>query len=388
MTAAIAVRGLTLSVPTYVQAERGVGGWGSLLWRAAFDPPRREFVTLLQDIDFDVSAGQRVAILGRNGAGKSTLLRVLNRVYAPTRGSVRVDGSCQSLLNISIGFNGDATLRENIYLRGTAMGMPARLLRRETDAILSFAALEDKAGHRLRTLSSGQRLRLGFAIATAVQHDVMLMDEWLGAGDAEFLEKARERMRGRVAGSQIVVLASHSVALLRDVCTRGIVLDAGRMVFHGDITPALQAYHALLAEARTATDAASPVAGVDAGIGSRAADIYGYVEDLEFDGRRLRVRGWFANTDGGVPTGLAAEMLGSARAADRLDVLARPDVMRHMGLPTDRCGFAAEFTLPDGADVPRVARRLAILGCEGPGPGTPLKFSAPVHDNLSRLGAD
>jgi ABC-type polysaccharide/polyol phosphate transport system ATPase subunit len=379
MPASIHVRDVHLSVPTYVQDGGNVGGWGSLLWRAAFNPPRREYVTLLSDIDFDVRAGDRLAILGRNGAGKSTLLRVLNKVYAPSRGSVEVHGSCQALLNISIGFNGDATLRENIYLRGTAMGMTPRLLRRETPAILDFAGLEDKAGHRLRTLSAGQRLRLGFAIATAIQHDIMLMDEWLGAGDAQFLERAADRMRGRVFGSEIIVLASHSIPLLRDLCTRGIVLEAGKIIFHGDIQPALQAYHALIAEGRE-QQAPAPASG-------QGASVYGYVEHLEFSPGRLRVRGWFANTDGDVPSAIAAEVLGTARQASRMETVRRADVMRHLGLVTDCCGFAAEFDLPADADPGRIAAGLAILGGEGDRPETPLKLASPVSELLARMAS-
>jgi ABC-type polysaccharide/polyol phosphate transport system ATPase subunit len=383
MSASITVRDLSLSVPTYVQGDRRAGGWGSLLWRAAMNPPKREFVTLLSDIDFDVQAGQRVAILGRNGAGKSTLLRVLNKVYTPTRGSVEVRGACQALLNISIGFNGDATLRENIYLRGTAMGMHPSVLRRETPAILEFAGLDDKAGHRLRTLSAGQRLRLGFAIATSVQQDIMLMDEWLGAGDAEFLDRARERMRSRVFGSEIVMLASHSIPLLREVCTRGIVLEAGRIVFHGDIQPALQAYHRLMAERRDALSV-DPTPAEEA---NRAAGVYGFVEQLELVPGCLRVRGWFANTDGDIPSSLAAEVLGTAQLADRLDSIRRPDVMRHLGLAADHCGFAAEFLLPSGAATSEVARQLVLLAGEGSRPDTPLKLATAVRETLERTAA-
>ncbi len=383
MTCSINVRNLSLSVPTFVQGDRRAGGWGSMLWRAAVNPPRREFVTLLSDIDFEVRAGQRVAILGRNGAGKSTLLRVLNKVYAPTRGSVDVTGSCQALLNISIGFNGDATLRENIYLRGTAMGMPPSVLRRETPSILEFAALEDKAGHRLRTLSAGQRLRLGFAIATSVQHDIMLMDEWLGAGDAEFLDRARERMRSRVFGSEVVMLASHSVPLLREVCNRGIVLEEGRVIFHGDIQPALQAYHRLMSERRDALS----VDPTPSEAGARAAGVYGFVEKMELVPGRLRVQGWFANTEGEIPSSLAAEVLGTARLADQFDSVRRPDVMRHLGLPEEHCGFAAEFVLPPEALPADIARQLVILGGDGDRPDTPLKLAAPVRELLERTAA-
>ena len=210
MSVLIRAEGLSLDVPTFMQREREAGGWMSLFLGAAFDPPRRQLVRLLDGLDFEVREGDRLAILGRNGAGKSTLLRVLNRVYQPTTGRLTVQGSCQALLNMSLGFNGEATVRDNIYLRGTAMGLNAMFLRQQVPSILEFSGLEEKVNHRLRTLSSGQKMRLGFAISTTVQHDIMLMDEWVGAGDADFMRKARERLQSRVGGSKIVVLASHS----------------------------------------------------------------------------------------------------------------------------------------------------------------------------------
>ena len=141
---------------------------------------------------------------------------------------------------------GEATVKENVFLRGTAMGIRSAQLRELLDPILDFAGLRDKATHRLKTLSAGQRLRLGFAISTSVQNDIMLMDEWIGAGDAEFLVKARERMVGRVNGSRIVVLASHNVHLVRDVCNPGIVLEQGRVVYFGEVKDALNEYTGLI----------------------------------------------------------------------------------------------------------------------------------------------
>jgi len=134
---------------------------------------------------------------------------------------------------------------ENIFLRGTAMGMKTVQIRQLFDAILEFSGLGEKASHRLRTLSTGQRMRLGFAISTSTQHDIMLMDEWVGTGDSEFMMKAKERMKDRVAGSKVVVIASHGMGLLRDVCNQGLVLDRGRAVFYGGIKDAIKAYKVL-----------------------------------------------------------------------------------------------------------------------------------------------
>lgn len=211
MSAYIKLDRVKLTVPLYVQRERRARNWRAMLLGAALDPPKRVDVELLSDIDFEANEGDRIAVLGRNGAGKSTLLRVINGVYQPTAGRVSVNGSCQALLNMSLGFNAEATVRENIFLRGTAMRLKASSLRDHVEPILHFAGLQEKSSHRLRTLSAGQKMRLGFAISTSVQHDIMLMDEWVGAGDSDFMAKAKARMQSRVGGSKIVILASHSV---------------------------------------------------------------------------------------------------------------------------------------------------------------------------------
>jgi ABC-type polysaccharide/polyol phosphate transport system ATPase subunit len=255
MSVHLHVRHVSLELPLFLQNARSASSMFKTLLGAAFDPPRREFRTILDDISFSAERGDRIGLLGRNGAGKSSLLRVLTGAYRPTRGEVDSVGSKQALLNVSLGFNLEATVLENVYLRGTAMGLRASHVRDVLQPVLDFAELQDKTHHRLKTLSSGQRMRLGFSIATAVQHDIMLMDEWIGAGDAAFIHKARDRMRDRVDGAKIVVLASHNSALLRDVCNRGLVLDGGRVQYFGDIAPAIAAYETILRTPAPATAA-------------------------------------------------------------------------------------------------------------------------------------
>ena len=126
MGARILAERVSLDVPTFLQSDQAVDGWGGLFMGAAFQAPRRKLVRLLDSIDLEVNEGDRLALLGRNGAGKSTLLRVLNRVYQPTEGRLDVQGSCQALLNMSLGFNGEATVTENVYLRAIAMGSDRR----------------------------------------------------------------------------------------------------------------------------------------------------------------------------------------------------------------------------------------------------------------------
>jgi len=145
-------------------------------------------------------------------------------------------------LNLNLGFNPEATVKENIFLRCAAMGLRPSQAQALIDPVLEFADLEGVINHRLATLSSGQRMRLGFAISTSLQHDIMLLDEWFGAGDAEFVEKARTRMTDRVAGSKIVVLASHNFQMLRQVCNFGLVLDGGTAKYFGPLEDAISAY--------------------------------------------------------------------------------------------------------------------------------------------------
>jgi lipopolysaccharide transport system ATP-binding protein len=257
MSAHIRVRNVSLEVPLYLQSDRSAKSWLQTLLGAATARPHREFLTILKDVSFDVEEGDRLALIGRNGAGKSTLLRVLTEAFLPTVGTVDVSGTRQALLNISLGFNAQATVMENIYLRGTAMGIHTSQLRSLVHPILDFSGLQELAQRRLHTLSSGQKMRLGFAIATSVEQDIILMDEWLGAGDAEFLKQARERMDDRVRGSKIIVLASHNNGLLKRICNKGMVMDKGRVTFFGPIDEALEMYKGMVTPAKAGAKAAA-----------------------------------------------------------------------------------------------------------------------------------
>lgn len=245
MKSHISAKDITLEVPYFEQSRRSGKSWASTLLGAAFSPPKRRFARILDGVSFEIAEGSRVALLGRNGAGKTTLLRVLSGAFQPTSGRIDITGTRQALLNLGLGFNQEATLAENIFLRATAMGISPAEIRGMVDSIFEFSGLGDVAQRRLSTLSSGQRMRLGFAISTSVQHDIMLMDEWFGAGDASFVNKARARLNDRVASSQIVVLASHNFQMLRKVCNSGIVLERGQVAFTGEINDAINAYKAI-----------------------------------------------------------------------------------------------------------------------------------------------
>lgn len=171
-----------------------------------------------------------MGLSGHNGSGKSTLLRVLAGVYEPTSGSIDVRGRIASLLDISIGMDGESSGIENIYLRGILLGLSKKEIQRKVDEIVDFSELGDFIDLPIRTYSSGMWMRLAFSIATSIDADILLMDEWLSVGDADFVKKAEERLRHIVKKTPIIVIASHSLEVLNEVCNRRITLEGGRIV--------------------------------------------------------------------------------------------------------------------------------------------------------------
>jgi ABC-type polysaccharide/polyol phosphate transport system ATPase subunit len=370
MQVSIEAEHLSLAVPTYLQRDRTSSHWGSVFFGAMFDPPRRQSAILLDDFNFTIREGERMALLGQNGAGKSTLLKVLNGAYAPTSGRLVVNGHTQALLNMSLGFHNQATVRENIFLRGTAMGLATSYIRRHVDEILDFADIPEKMNQRLYTLSSGQKMRLGFAISTAIQQDILLLDEWLGTGDANFKIKAKERLESRVAGSKIVVLASHRAGLLRDICNKGMVIDHGRLLYVGDIEPAIAFYQDVLALQWTT----GSTVGLDLSDGK--ARVYGYVDNVELQAPgRIRLKGWMAATRGQPSGALALHWGGRLHAAKKIRRFTRKDVARRFGVNDPECGFYAIFDLPGVEALTDLKGMAALGGLPGDKADTPLKQS-------------
>jgi len=187
-------------------------------------------VEALSCIDLELNSGDRLGLVGHNGAGKSTLLRTLAGVYEPSAGAFIRHGTVASLIDPSLGIEPDATGIENIMLRGLVMGMTKKQVDDLAPSICEFSGLGEYVHMPVRTYSTGMMMRLAFSISTSVAADILLMDEWLAVGDAEFTEKAEQRMRDVVAKSGILVLASHSMALIEKECTRVIHLEHGRIV--------------------------------------------------------------------------------------------------------------------------------------------------------------
>lgn len=203
-------------------------------------------VRALNDISIDVENGDRLALIGPNGAGKTTLLKLLAGVFEPTQGSFASSGSVSSLLDTSVGLQGDATGRENIILRGMFMGIRPREMRQMAGEIAEFTELGHYLDMPVRTYSAGMMIRLAFAIATCIPPDILIMDEWLTAGDAKFLDKAQRRIEGFVRASSILVLASHSMGLVEQWCNRAILLHHGHIAVRGSVKDAIGAYQELV----------------------------------------------------------------------------------------------------------------------------------------------
>ena len=196
----------------------------------------------LQSITFDLKPHEKLGLVGHNGAGKSTLLRVLSGVYKPTTGSANIIGKIGSLIDISLGIDGEATGLENIYLRAALLGIKKEELDKQLDKLIDFTELGDFIQMPVRTYSTGMHMRLAFGVSTMIHPDILLMDEWLSVGDASFQHKAEERLTNLIDRSSILVLASHSRDLIEKCCTRVIWLEHGEIKMDGSPQEVCEAY--------------------------------------------------------------------------------------------------------------------------------------------------
>jgi ABC-2 type transport system ATP-binding protein/lipopolysaccharide transport system ATP-binding protein len=206
------------------------------------DAKDRINVRALSRVSLDIVEGDRFGLIGLNGAGKTTLLKVLAGVFEPTSGRFTSSGRVSALLDVNVGLNFDATGRENIILHGMYMGIHPREMRERAADVAEFTELGDYLDMPVRTYSAGMMIRLGFAASTCIPPDILIMDEWLTAGDAQFLEKAQRRVESFVRTSSILVLASHSLELVQQWCNRGILLHQGRTVMIGPVEEVIAAY--------------------------------------------------------------------------------------------------------------------------------------------------
>jgi ABC-type polysaccharide/polyol phosphate transport system ATPase subunit len=199
-------------------------------------------VTALHEISLQFKDGDRVGLIGHNGAGKSTLLRTLAGCYWPTSGTLTVDGRIMPVLSLGCGVDGDFTGLENITLYGLHLGLSRKEIAEKTEDIAAFTELGSFLHLPVRAYSAGMLLRLTFAVATSVKPDILLIDEVFGTGDTSFYEKARRRMETMLAASNVFVLATHGLHLVKEDCNKACVLEKGRCVFFGPVQDAIAFY--------------------------------------------------------------------------------------------------------------------------------------------------
>ena len=202
-----------------------------------------EYVWALQDINFEVEEGEVLGIIGKNGAGKSTLLKILSKVTAPTTGVIKSRGRIASLLEVGTGFNPELTGRENIYLNGAILGMTKKEITSKLDEIIEFSGCERYIDTPTKRYSSGMTVRLAFAVAAFLEPEILVVDEVLAVGDAEFQKKAIGKMQDiSREGGRTVLFVSHNMAAVKSLCTRGLLMKKGKVDFIGNIDQTLKYY--------------------------------------------------------------------------------------------------------------------------------------------------
>lgn len=240
----VAVADLSIDFPLYHAESRSLKKvvLSAATSRLGKDRKQRLVVHALRDVSFTLAAGDRLGLVGNNGAGKTTLLRTLAGIYEPVRGALAIQGRMAALLDVNQGMNTDLTGRENIRLFGLYKKLSALETTRLEDDVIEFCELAQFIDIPARTYSAGMTVRLSFALATAVRPQILIMDEWFLAGDAGFIEKARHRLESVVRGADILVISSHTAAIIREWSNRVIWLDGGRIMADGPPEEVLRSY--------------------------------------------------------------------------------------------------------------------------------------------------
>ena len=200
----------------------------------------------LNDVSFTVEKGDRVGVLGFNGAGKSTLLKVIAGVLKPTKGSVKVNGVIAPMLELGAGFDMNYSGKENIFLYGATMGYSRKFIEEKYDEIVEFSELKDFIDVPVKNYSSGMRARLGFAIATAVEPEILILDEVLSVGDAKFRQKSEAKIRSMFDKGITVLFVSHSTQQVLNICNKAIILEKGKLIAQGDAKEICDKYNEMV----------------------------------------------------------------------------------------------------------------------------------------------
>ncbi len=240
--ASIAVSNVSKTYRILHQEDQESYASEALLRRLKGKKKRVEEFEALHDVSFEVGWGEVVGIIGRNGAGKSTLLKILNRITAPTTGRIELGGRVGSLLEVGTGFHPELTGRENVYLNGTLLGMRRKEIDRRFDAIVEFAGTERFLDTQVKRYSTGMYIRLAFAVAAHLDSEILVVDEVLAVGDSDFQAKCLRKMREVARDGRTVIVVSHQLQTVSDLCSSAIYLSAGRLVLHGTVEDVLEEY--------------------------------------------------------------------------------------------------------------------------------------------------
>ena len=245
--ASIDLENVVVSFPVYDQGARSLkkriisATTGGRIESDA-DSGKISVVQALDGVNLSLRHGDRVGLVGHNGAGKTTLLRVLAGIYEPTIGTAKITGHAAPLFDVALGMDPESTGYENIVLRGLFLGLSHNAINARVDEIAEFTELGSFLELPIRTYSAGMRMRLAFAVSTSIEPDILLLDEGIGAGDAAFLEKASRRLKEFTEKAAIIVLASHSEGLIRQMCDKAVLMEHGKVLQLGDTNDVLEHY--------------------------------------------------------------------------------------------------------------------------------------------------
>jgi lipopolysaccharide transport system ATP-binding protein len=307
--------------------------------------PGRNTIWALQDVSFEVKHGEVLGIIGHNGAGKSTLLKILSRITEPTAGFAELRGRVASLLEVGTGFHPELTGRENIYLNAAILGMRKVEINRKFDAIIDFAGVEKFLDTPMKRYSSGMNVRLAFAVAAHLEPEILLVDEVLAVGDAAFQHKCLVKMEDVAKEGRTVVFISHNMAMVENLCQRGVILQGGKVQFIGTQTDAVARYLTGLSE--NDSSLRDRIDRVGSGkvrvVAIEARDVHGNVIDITTSGQDIDIYVFFENLSGYNRKGIVASLI----VTTQLDV---PVFLQHNRLTRDEFGVLP----PSGAMVCRI----------------------------------
>lgn len=244
----IQAKGVGLTIRTVKQRQPGSLSYHDLI-RSSFGGGASIFKReILRDISFEIQRGDRVGLIGPNGAGKSTLLFVLNGALQHNSGSLQIKGSTHALMNIRTGMKARATGIENIYLNGYRFGLTTEEVGALVEDVLAFSELGERIHEPIYTYSAGMQLRLAFGISTSIRPDIILMDEWVGAGDQGFQQKASARLTALIEKSRALVIASHNEKLIRSMCNKVLYIENGTLRFFGEVDEGYDLFSAAISK--------------------------------------------------------------------------------------------------------------------------------------------